>query len=172
MANKGSSPSLRHWGITTDGDRREGTICTGPMQQHRQFARNRDHRLFLPILPPRSASFNPHRLRSLSAPNGPRIWCAPWTSNLRRYRSPSLLMCRCGSLPRVPPSRLQPDIAAHIPALAKTMRIFERQHIGQRDQRHFLHPGQSRHFRVTLLRDLLNALAIFPNPFAQRLDLS
>src|ERR1035437_2158400 len=53
------------------------------------------------------------------------------------------------------------------------MRIFQRQHIGQRDQRpHSLHLLQSPHLRVTPLRDLLDALAIFTNPFAQRLDLS
>ena len=47
---------------------------------------------FFPLLPPRSASFRPQRRRSLSAPNGPRMWCAPCTSKVRRYGSPSLLM--------------------------------------------------------------------------------
>src|SRR5271157_2701317 len=39
---------------------------------------------FFPFLPPRSANFSPHRRRSLSAPNGPSMWCAPCTSNVRR----------------------------------------------------------------------------------------
>src|SRR6266849_10235691 len=32
---------------------------------------------FFPFFPPRSASFSPQRRKSLSAPNGPRMWCAP-----------------------------------------------------------------------------------------------
>ena len=45
---------------------------------------------FFPLFPPRSASFSPQRRRSLSAPNGPRMCCAPCTSRVRRYGSPSL----------------------------------------------------------------------------------
>jgi len=40
---------------------------------------------FLPLFPPRSASFRPQRRRSQSAPNGPRMCCAPRTSKVRRY---------------------------------------------------------------------------------------
>jgi hypothetical protein len=39
---------------------------------------------FLPFLPPRSASFSPHRHRSESSPNGPRMCCAPCTKTIRR----------------------------------------------------------------------------------------
>src|SRR5580704_17534309 len=53
---------------------------------------------FFPLLPPRSASFRPQRRRSLSAPNGPRMGCAPCTNSVRRYGSPSLRICICGSL--------------------------------------------------------------------------
>src|SRR5215472_10422597 len=53
---------------------------------------------FFAFLPPRSASFSPQRLRSQSIPNGPKICCAPCTNRVRRYGSPSLLMCICGSL--------------------------------------------------------------------------
>src|SRR3989442_273606 len=53
------------------------------------------------------------------------------------------------------------------------MRLFQPQTLGPPHQRpHSLPLRQSRHLRVTLLRDLLNALVIFTNPFAQGLDLS
>jgi hypothetical protein len=39
------------------------------------------------------------------------------------------------ALPRVSPSRLQAHIAARVAALTKTMRIFQRQQVGKRDQR-------------------------------------
>src|SRR5712691_821854 len=53
---------------------------------------------FLAFLPPRWASFSPQRLRSVSGPRRFRIKCAPCTSNVRRYRSPSLVMRGCGWL--------------------------------------------------------------------------
>src|SRR6266404_8297379 len=39
---------------------------------------------FFPFLPPRWASFRPQLRRSLSAPNGPRMCCAPCTSSVRK----------------------------------------------------------------------------------------
>ena len=39
---------------------------------------------FFPLLPPRSASFSPHRRRSEFSPKGPRMCCAPCTSTMRR----------------------------------------------------------------------------------------
>src|ERR1700728_4899763 len=39
---------------------------------------------FFPFFPPRSASFSPHRRRSLSCPNGPKMCCAPCTSKVRK----------------------------------------------------------------------------------------
>jgi len=51
-----------------------------PVQQHCQLSRRSDHPRFFPFFPPRSASFSPQRRRSLSTPNGPRIWWAPCTS--------------------------------------------------------------------------------------------
>ena len=68
------------------------------MQQHGQLSRRRNHRSFLPILSATLRQLRPQRRRSLSAPNGPRMWCAPCTNNVRKYGSPSLLMCSCGSL--------------------------------------------------------------------------
>src|SRR5580704_9340775 len=77
----------------------------------------------------------PHRRRSLSTPHGPRTWCAACTSSDRKYGSPSLLICICGSL--CPELRLPgwSHIAGRIPALAKTVWIFQRQHVGEGDQR-------------------------------------
>lgn len=51
-----------------------------------------------PFFPPRSAQPRPYRRVLLSAPDGPRMWRAACTSNVRRHGSPSLLMCICGSL--------------------------------------------------------------------------
>src|SRR5436309_14080469 len=53
---------------------------------------------FFAFRPPRSANLSPQRRRSQSAPNSPRMCCAPCTSSVRRYGSPSLLMCiwACG----------------------------------------------------------------------------
>src|SRR6202043_3910020 len=44
---------------------------------------------FLAFFPPRSESFRPHLRRSLSSPKGPRMYGAPCTIIVRRYRSPS-----------------------------------------------------------------------------------
>jgi hypothetical protein len=53
------------------------------------------------------------------------------------------------------------------------MRIFQRQDIGQRDQRaHSLHLFQPRHLGITLLAHALDLLVVFADPFAQRFDLS
>src|SRR6185369_9789892 len=53
---------------------------------------------FLAFLPPREASFSPHRFKSVSGPRRLRIQCAACTSSVRRYTSPSLLIRNCGWL--------------------------------------------------------------------------
>src|SRR5437763_1666434 len=45
---------------------------------------------FFPFFPPRSANFRPQRRRSLSAPNGPRMWCAPFHEKAGRSQVVSL----------------------------------------------------------------------------------
>src|SRR5205823_12054451 len=75
------------------------------------------------------------------------------------------------ALAGVSPSWLQSHIAAHVAALAKTMRILQRQHVSERDQRpHALHLVQPCHLRITLPGDLLDLLVVFVNPFAERFD--
>jgi len=75
------------------------------------------------------------------------------------------------TLPRVPPSRLQSEIAAHVPAFAKPLRVFQRQQERERDQRaHPLHLLQPRHLGIALLRQLLDPFVVLTDPFAQRLD--
>ena len=60
------------------------------------------------------------------------------------------------TLTRVSSSRLQPQITAHVAALAETVRIFQREQEGQRDQRaDALDLLQQRHLRITLLGFLL-----------------
>jgi hypothetical protein len=46
----------------------------------------------------RAASAKPHRRRSLSGPNGPKMRCEHWTSSFRTYASPSLVIRNCGRL--------------------------------------------------------------------------
>src|SRR4051812_39757871 len=56
------------------------------------------------------------------------------------------------ALPGVPAPGLQSQIAAHIAALAKAMRIFQRQHERQRDERAYsLDLLQQLHLRITRL---------------------
>ena len=51
------------------------------------------------------------------------------------------------------------------------MRIFQRQHVSQRDQRaHALDLLEQRHLRIALLRQSLDAPVVFHNALAQRLD--
>ena len=53
-------------------------------------------------------------------------------------------------MPRVPSSRLQSQIAAHVAALAEAIGIFQRQQKGQRDQRAYaLDLLQQRDLRIT-----------------------
>jgi len=54
--------------------------------------------LFFAFFPPRSHSRNPYRRKSVSGPNGPRIYCALPTSSRRTIVSPALLMPNCGWL--------------------------------------------------------------------------
>src|ERR1039457_4105294 len=55
------------------------------VKQNRQLPRSPPMRaFFLAPLPPRAASFCPHRRKSLSVPWRPRITCAPCTSSFRR----------------------------------------------------------------------------------------
>ena len=68
-------------------------------------------------------------------------------------------------LPRVSSSWLQSQIAAYVVTFAEAMRIFQRQHVGESDQRaHALDLLQQRHLRKTLLRQLLDALVVW-SPF-------
>ena len=80
----------------------------------------------------------------------------------------SLLILSSG---RLPASRLQSQIAAHVATLAEAVRIFQGQHKRQRDQRaHALHLLQQRHLRITLLRQVLDAIVVFHDALAQRFD--
>src|SRR5678815_4705234 len=75
------------------------------------------------------------------------------------------------ALARVSSSRLQTQVAAHIPALTKSMRVFQRQQEGQRDQcAHPLHLLQLCHFGIAFPRQSLDPFIAFPNAFTQRLD--
>src|SRR5499425_2147111 len=53
---------------------------------------------FFAFFPPRSQSRSPYRRKSVSGPNGPKIYCALPTSSLRTIVSPVLLIPNCGWL--------------------------------------------------------------------------
>ncbi len=53
---------------------------------------------FFAFFPPRSHSRNPYRRKSVSGPNGPKIYCALPTSSRRTIVSPALLIPNCGWL--------------------------------------------------------------------------
>src|SRR5271169_1318524 len=75
------------------------------------------------------------------------------------------------TLAGVPPSWLQPQIAAHVATFAKAMRVFQCQQERQRDQRpHSFYLLQPRHLRIAALCQLLDPLVALADLFTQRLD--
>ena len=75
------------------------------------------------------------------------------------------------ALTRLPASRLQSQIAAHVAALAETMRVFHRQQERQRDQRaHALDLLQQLHLRITRLRQRFDPVVVLTDAFAQLFD--
>ena len=142
------------------------------MQQHRQLSCGRHDRSFLPALPA--------ALRQLQSPTSEITVDAKWSQDvlrsLHQQRSQigiaffADMQLRLAP-PRVAPSRLQAQITTHVPTFTKAMRIFQRQQERQRDQRAYaLDLLQQRHLRITLLCQILDALVVFHNALAQRLD--
>src|SRR5882757_1297956 len=135
------------------------------MQQHRQLSCGGDNGSLLPAL---SAAFGQPQSPA------PQITVDPeWSQDVLRSLHQQRAQIRIAffanvhlrlALSRVPPSRLQSQIATHIATLAKTMRIFQRQHVRQRDQRtHTLDLFQQRGLRITLLRQIFEALVVLAN---------
>src|ERR1039458_5915732 len=76
---------------------------TSPLTQSRwsntaSFRATATAALFFAFFPPRSQSRSPYRRRSVSGPNGPKMYCALPTSSLRTIVSPALLIPNCGWL--------------------------------------------------------------------------
>ncbi len=144
------------------------------MQQHCQLSRRRNHRSFLPILSPTLSQFQPPALQIAVHSKRTQNMMRSLHQQRPQIRIPFLADVHLRlALPRVSPPRLQSDIAAHVAALAKPMRIFQREQERQRDQRpHALHLFQPRHLRITFLGDLRDLLVVLVNPFTQRLDRS
>src|SRR6202041_103572 len=89
---------------------------------------------FFPRLPPCSASFIPHRRRSLSTPQGAENMVRSLHQECSQVRIALFADVHLRlALSRVTPSRLETNVAGGIPALAKTVWIFQRQHIGEGD---------------------------------------
>src|SRR5580704_1871045 len=106
------------------------------MQQDGQLTRDCDHCAFLPAL----ASV----LSQLHAPSAQVAVDSPWAENVvcRLHQQGSQIRIALFAdmhlrlaLSRVSSSRLETHVAGCIPALAKTMWIFQRQHVGEGDQR-------------------------------------
>src|SRR6266550_2397644 len=104
------------------------------MQQHGQLSRRGNDSAFL--------SVPPATLRQFQAPPSQVTVGSKWAQNVMRTLHQQSSQIRIAfladahlrlALAGVSPSRLQPQIAAHVPALAKTMRIFQRQQESQRD---------------------------------------
>ena len=127
---------------------------------------------FFPFLPPRSASFSPQRRSSLIGTERSQDVLCP----LHQQRSQIGIAFFADvhlrlALPGVSPPWLQSEVATHVATLAKAMRVFQRQHEGQRDQcAHTLDLLQQFDLRITLLRQLLDASLYRANLFAQRLQ--
>ena len=73
------------------------------------------------------------------------------------------------ALPRVSTARLQSHVATCVAALVEAVRIFQRQHVGQGNQRTYaLDLLQQRRLRVTLLRDGFDLLVVLGDALTQR----
>src|SRR5215467_6602101 len=103
------------------------------MQQHRQLSGGRNDGSLLPVS---SSSF-----RQLQTPAPEIAVDSEWSQDMLRSLHQQGSQIRIAfladvhlrlTLPGVSASRLQSQIAAHIAALAKTMRILQRQQEGQR----------------------------------------
>jgi|SRR5580698_2423739 hypothetical protein len=99
-------------------------------------------KVFSPAEWPLSPCFHPHSQGAILfarctlgvlVPAGAAICLSPCGSARLEWNPGQAVHLRL-ALPRIPPSRLQSQIATHVAALAKAMRIFQRQHISQRDQ--------------------------------------
>ena len=108
---------------------------------------------FFPLLPPRSASFSPQRLRSQSTPNGPKNVLR----SLHQQRSQIRIALLADVHLRLALSRVSavpaaaPDSSPTSRLLRKRCAIFQRQQERQRDQRAYaLDLLQQRHLRVAL----------------------
>src|SRR5271169_7112152 len=142
------------------------------MQQHRQLSCGGDDRSLLPALP--AAFGQPQSPTSQIAVDAERSQDVLRSLHQQRAQIGIAFFADVHlrlALSRVPASRLQSQIATHIATLAKTMRIFQRQHVRQRDQRAYaLDLLQQRHLRITLLGQILDALVVFHDALAQRLN--
>jgi hypothetical protein len=100
------------------------------------------------------------------------MWCAPCANSVRRLGIAFLADVHLRvDLPRVPSSGLQTQVTAYVPAFTKSLRIFPGQQVGERDQRaHSLHLSQSRHLRITFLRQRFGPFVALNDAFTQRLD--
>src|SRR3984893_7208903 len=76
------------------------------------------------------------------------------------------------ALPGVPAARSQPQKTTYLATFWESMRVLDRQDIGQRDLRSYtLHLLEQGHFRVNFLGDFLHPLVVFLDALVQRFDL-
>jgi hypothetical protein len=73
---------------------------------------------------------------------------------------------------RIPAPGTQTQITAHVAAAAKSVRVFQRQYIGQRDQRsHTFHLLEQADLGILFLSDLFDRPVVCGDPLVQRFDL-
>ena len=135
------------------------------VQQHRQFAGHRHHRPLLGILPTPAGQLQPPApqvtVRTEGAQN---VLGAPHQQPTQQlipgFGDPQLRVLRS----RFVSARMQPQKATYRAAVAKAMRIFQRQHIGQRGHRpHSLDLPQQFGLRIFLPAGLFNLAVIVLN---------
>jgi hypothetical protein len=69
---------------------------------------------------------------------------------------------------RIPAPRTQPQITAHVAAAAKSVRVFQRQYIGQGDQgSHTFHLLEQTDLGILFLSDLFDLPVVCGDPLAQ-----
>src|SRR5216683_3753078 len=145
-----------------------------PMQQYRQLSSYCHYGSLLGIF---SSS-----LRKLPSPSPQITVFSKRPQNVMRslhhHRSQIPVSCFADTLlrfalPGVPPARSQPQKTTYLATLRESIRVFDRQDIGQRDLRsHTLHLLEQGHFRVHFLGDFLHPFVVLLDALVQRFDLS
>ena len=139
------------------------------MQQHRQLARGRNDRPLLAVLATAFCqSQSPSSQVAISTKRSQDV-----VRRLHQHRPQIGITLFADvhlrlALPRVSTPRLQTGVATRVATLAEAMWVFQRQQVGQGDQRAYsLHLLLQRRLRIALFGDLLDLLVVLGDALAQ-----